>query len=167
MMTRASVPQTPDPETLHREMETLRAERDAAVNARTTLEGDLARATEQVSTARARADRAIIRAEARALAARMGAVEPADVVRLVDLSAVTLGEDGAPQGLDTIMTAARESRAYLFASPQAASGAARGTTAAGPAPRAGDPAPFDARTAGTRDVKAAAMAAGLRWPVAN
>ncbi|MDT8871922.1 hypothetical protein RAA17_14310 [Komagataeibacter rhaeticus] len=36
-----------------------------------------------------------------------------------------------------------------------------------PGPRAGDPTPFDARTAGARDVKAAASAAGLRWPVAT
>lgn len=166
-MTRSSVPQTPDMDTLRQELAALRAERDEAVSARTALEADLARSTEQASTARTRADRAVIRAEARALAARMGAVEPADVVRLVDLSGVTLGDDGLPQGLDTIMQAARESRAYLFTTPQPVSGAATGTTAAGPAPRAGDPTPFDARTAGARDVRAAASAAGLRWPVAN
>ncbi|ATU72917.1 hypothetical protein CFR78_10430 [Komagataeibacter rhaeticus] len=163
----ASVPPSPNPETLRREMDALRAERDAALAARTALEADLARATEQASTARTRASRAVIRAEARAMAARMGAVEPADVVRLVDLSTVTLAEDGTPQGLDTVMEAARESRAYLFTPPRPASGAATGTTAAGPAPRAGDPTPFDARTAGARDVKAAASAAGLRWPVAT
>ncbi|BAK82879.1 phage scaffolding protein [Komagataeibacter medellinensis] len=163
----ASVPQSPNPETLRHEMDALRAERDAAVAARATLEADLARATEQATTARTRASRAVIRAEARAMAARMGAVEPADVVRLVDLSTVTLAEDGTPQGLDSLMEAARESRAYLFTPAQPASGAATGTTAAGPAPRAGDPTPFDARTAGARDVKAAASAAGLRWPVAN
>ncbi|GAN86138.1 phage scaffolding protein [Komagataeibacter intermedius] len=166
-MTRSSVPETPDMDTMRRELVALRAERDDAVQARATLEADLARATEQATAARTRASRAVIRAEARAMAARMGAVEPADVVRLVDLSAVTLSEDGAPQGLDTIMQAARESRAYLFTTPQPASGAATGTTASGPAPRAGDPAPFDARTAGARDVKAAASAAGLRWPVAT
>ena len=166
-MTRSSVPQTPDMDTLRHELAALRAERDEAVSARTALEADLARSAEQASTARTRADRAVIRAEARALAARMGAVEPADVVRLVDLSGVTLGDDGLPQGLDTIMQAARESRAYLFTTPQPVSGAATGTTAAGPAPRAGDPTPFDARTAGGRDVRAAASAAGLRWPVAN
>ncbi|MCE2563651.1 phage scaffolding protein [Komagataeibacter sp. FNDCF1] len=163
----ASVPQSPNPETLRREMDALRAERDEALATRTALEADLARATEQASTARTRASRAVIRAEARAMAARMGAVEPADVVRLVDLSAVTLTEDGTPQGLDTIMEAARESRAYLFTPPRPASGADTGTTASGPAPRAGDPVAFDARTAGARDVKAAASAAGLRWPVAT
>ncbi|RFD19235.1 hypothetical protein DY926_12370 [Komagataeibacter melaceti] len=166
-MTRSSVPHSPDMDTLRREMDALRAERDAAVQARAALEGDLARANEHAATARTRASRAVIRAEARAMAARMGAVEPADVVRLVDLSAVTLAEDGTPQGLDHVLEAARESRAYLFTPPQPASGAASGTTAAGPAPRAGDPTPFDARTAGARDVKAAASAAGLRWPVAN
>lgn len=88
----------PDMDTMRRELAALRAERDDAVQARATLEADLARATEQATTARTRASRAVIRAEARAMAARMGAVEPADVVRLVDLSAVTLSEDGAPQG---------------------------------------------------------------------
>ncbi|KON63798.1 hypothetical protein KOEU_27050 [Komagataeibacter europaeus] len=166
-MTRSSVPETPDMDTMRRELAALRAERDEAMQARATLEADLARATEQATTARTRASRAVIRAEARAMAARMGAVEPADVVRLVDLSAVTLADDGTPQGLDAIMQAARDNRAYLFTTPQPASGAAIGTTASGPAPRAGDPAPFDARTAGTRDVKAAANAAGLRWPVAT
>ncbi|MDT8871921.1 hypothetical protein RAA17_14305 [Komagataeibacter rhaeticus] len=53
-------------------MDALRAERDAALAARTALEADLARATEQASTARTRASRAVIRAEARAMAARMG-----------------------------------------------------------------------------------------------
>lgn len=120
-------------------------------------------ADEAAKNAKAQADTAVIRANAEAAAVRMGAVAPEDVVKLIDLSTVTMDENGKIDGLDAVMQAAKESRAYLFTEP-AKPGTETGTTKTAPAPKAGDPAAFDATKADPKDVQEGARALGLRWP---
>lgn len=167
------------------ERDTIRGERDEAIKSRDGLkaqfdkqkaDGEKALADANAAIEQAKADAeaatkgatekanaAVIRAEAKAAAVRLGAVNPEDVVKLIDLGTVKMGENGQVEGLDAVMEAARESRAYLFTEP-AKPGTETGTTKTTPAPRAGDPAPFDATKADTKDVASAAAAAGLRWP---
>ena len=85
------------------------------------------------------------------------------MVKLIALGTVKMGEDGKIDGLDAVMEAAKESRGYLFSEP-AKPGAETGTTKTTPAPKAGDPGPFNAATAKSEDVAAQARAMGLRWP---
>lgn len=135
----------------------------ALADANAAVEQAKAAAEEAGKAAKAQADAAVIRAEAKAAAVRLGAVNPEDVVKLIDLGTVKMGENGQVEGLDAVMDAAKESRGYLFIEP-AKPGTETGTTKTTPAPKAGDPAPFDARTADAKDVAANARAAGLTWP---
>lgn len=135
----------------------------ALADANAAVEQAKAAADEAGKAAKAQADTAVIRAEAKAAAVRLGAVNPEDVVKLIDLGTVKMGENGQIDGLDAVMEAAKESRSYLFTEP-AKPGTETGTTRTTPAPKAGDPAPFDARTAPAKDVAANARAAGLTWP---
>jgi len=167
------------------ERDAIRTERDDAIKSRDGLkaqfdkqksDGEKALADANAAVEQAKADAeaatkgatekanaAVIRAEAKAAAVRLGAVNPDDVVKLIDLGTVKMGEDGKIDGLDAVMEAAKESRGYLFSEPTKP-GAETGTTKTTPAPKAGDPAPFNARTADAKDVAANAAAIGLRWP---
>ncbi|BCZ76123.1 phage scaffolding protein [Komagataeibacter sp. FNDCR1] len=167
------------------ERDTIRGERDEAIKSRDGLkaqfdrqksDGEKALADANAAVEQAKADAeaatkgatekanaAVIRAEAKAAAVRLGAVNPEDVVKLIDLGTVKMGEDGQIEGLDAVMEAAKESRAYLFTEP-AKPGTETGTTRTTPAPKPGDPAPFDATKADAKDVAANARAIGLRWP---
>lgn len=160
----------------------VRAERDAAIKARdgfkgqlaqqkSDFEGKLAEAQREVEAAKTeaqtavaqsktQADQAVIRAEAKALATKLGAVSPDDVVRLIDLSEVKMGENGQIEGLDAVMDAAKESRGYLFTQP-VEPGTKTGTTKTAPDPKPGKAEPFDARKATPEEVAAKAQAAGL------
>ncbi|OUJ06641.1 phage scaffolding protein [Acetobacter malorum] len=160
----------------------IRSERDAAIKARDGFKGQLAQqkgdfeaklaeAQKETETAQSeaksaleqsktQADAAVIRAEAKAAATRLGAVAPEDVVKLLDLSAVKMGEDGQIEGLDDVMAAAKEARGYLFTVP-AKPGTATGTTAAPNAPNPGKPVPFDARKATPEETAAKARELGI------
>lgn len=167
------------------ERDTIRGERDDAIKSRdglkaqfdkqkTDFEGKLteanaatakaqADAVEAGKAAKAQADAAVIRAEAKAAATRLGAVAPEDVVKLVDLGSVKIGENGEVEGLDAVLTAAKEARGYLFSEPQRP-GVETGTTKTPAPPKPGDPAPFNAATADAKDVAKNAAALGLKWP---
>ncbi|MEZ7136838.1 phage scaffolding protein [Komagataeibacter sp. SM21] len=167
------------------ERDAIRTERDDAIKSRDGLkaqfdkqksDGEKALADANAAVEQAKADAeaatkgatekanaAVIRAEAKAAAVRLGAVNPDDVVKLIDLGTVKMGEDGKIDGLDAVMEAAKESRGYLFTEP-AKPGTETGTTKTTPAPKAGDPEPFNAVTADAKDVAANAAAIGLRWP---
>lgn len=167
---------------LRSELKTIRGERDAAVTERddaiksrdgykgqiekqrAEFEGKLAdqtKAADEAKTAaeqalagvREASDRAVIEAEAKAAATRLGAHNPADVVRLLDMSGVKRGEDGAIAGLDEALTAAKEARAYMFGEAPKP-GAMTGTTQSPAPPKPGAPAPFDARTVSAKDYEA-------------
>ncbi|WP_102323882.1 phage scaffolding protein [Komagataeibacter saccharivorans] len=167
------------------ERDAIRTERDDAIKSRDGLkaqfdkqkaDGEKALADANAAVEQAKADAeaatkgatekanaAVIRAEAKAAAVRLGAVNPEDVVKLIDLDTVKMGEDGKIDGLDAVMEAAKENRGYLFSEPPKP-GTETGTTKTTPAPKVGDPAPFDAATAKPGDVAAQARAMGLRWP---
>lgn len=181
-----------DLKSLRDEMKAIRSERDSAITERddaiksrdgykgqiekqrTEYEAKISEATENVTKAQAEAaealaartaaaNEAVIRAEAKAAATRMGSVAPDDVVRLIDLSTVKIGEDGAITGLDEVMTAAKEAKAYLFTEP-AKPGVVTGNTQSTPAPKPGTPSEFNARTAKPEEVSARMRELGLRVP---
>lgn len=90
------------------EIETANAsDLDKAVNA-ARKEGETA-ILERVNTR-------LVRAEARAVAASLGFEDPADAVALVDLSAVTVDEDGEPDGeaIKKELAALAERKKYLL-----------------------------------------------------
>lgn len=77
------------------------------------LEDQANRAREELGVARAEAERRVVHAEVKALAARAGMVDP-DGVKLLDLSAVRLSGDGEVEGADALLEAARKERPWLF-----------------------------------------------------
>jgi len=99
-----------------------------------------------LSRVRAEGDQAVIAASLRAEAARLGAHNPDDVVRLMDRADVARAEDGQVQGVAAAIERCRRERGYLFAAA-AVPGTASGSTVAGMAPRPGEMAAFDARRA--------------------
>lgn len=98
-------------------------------------------------------ERAVMEAQAETLATRLGAHNPADVVRLVDLSAVKRGEDGKFEGLAEALEAAKTERAYLFGEAPK-TGAEQGRTITAPAPKPGASEPVNARTMDGKDYEA-------------
>ncbi|QEH97294.1 phage scaffolding protein [Gluconobacter thailandicus] len=98
-------------------------------------------------------ERAVMEAQAETLATRLGAHNPADVVRLVDLSTVKRGEDGKFEGLTEALEAAKTERAYLFGEPPK-TGAEQGRTITAPAPKPGTSEPVNARTMDGKDYEA-------------
>ena len=181
-----------DLKALREDMKSIRSERDSAITERddaiksrdgykgqiekqkSEYEAKIAEANEGVTKAQAEAaealaaktaaaNEAVIRAEAKAAATRMGSVAPDDVVRLIDLSSVTIGEDGAVNGLDEVLTAAKEAKSYLFTEAPKP-GVVTGNTKSAPAPKSGVPADFNARTATPEQVAARAKELGLRVP---
>lgn len=90
-------------------------ERDdaAAEHARLMTERE-AKLTADLTEARSSADKRVIAAELRALAAKAGAVNPADMVKLLDTSALTITPDGDVKGAAELVEQAKKDRAYLF-----------------------------------------------------
>ncbi|NVN02200.1 MULTISPECIES: phage scaffolding protein [Asaia] len=136
------------------QMEKQRAEQDAKL-AEAAAANDALRAENETAMTELRSagDKALMHAKAEAIATRLGAHDPADVVRLLDLSAVKRSEDGAFEGLAEVLEAAKESKAYLFGEPPK-TGAEQGTTRTAPAPQPGKPEPVNARTMATQDYEA-------------
>jgi hypothetical protein len=79
----------------------------------TELEAAAHRAREELDQARAEAERRIVRAELKAVAARAGMVD-LDGIKLLDLSRARLSEAGEVEGADEIIGAARRERPWLF-----------------------------------------------------
>ena len=78
------------------------------------MEAAAGRAREDLAAAREAAAARIVLAEVKAAAARAGMVDP-DGVKLLDLSAVQLSENGEVEGAEAAVEAARKSRPWLFA----------------------------------------------------
>ena len=57
---------------------------------------------------------AALRAELRTAAGQAGAVDAADVLAFVDLSAVTFGADGEPSNLAGLVKSVKDAKPYLF-----------------------------------------------------
>ncbi len=94
----------------------------------TELEAQANRAREELGVARAEAERRVVHAEVKALAARAGMVDP-DGVKLLDLSAVRLSREGELEGAESLMEAARKERPWLFGDARSSN------TAPAPKPR--------------------------------
>nr|WP_249211468.1 phage scaffolding protein [Gluconobacter cerinus] len=115
---------------------------------------DLQRSHEEiVSRVKQESDREIIVAALRSEAVRLGAYNPEDVVRLIDMGGVTRTEDGAVVGVIEALEQARQERAYLFGEI-VRPGYSSGTTVGYPAPKPGGIEPFDARAATEADYEA-------------
>jgi len=99
---------------------------------------------------RKQADSDVIHAELRAEATRLGAHNPDDVLRLLDLSNLRRNEDGTVEGVGAALEQARAERSYLF-SAAPVSGAVSGNTVGSAAPRPGHAPGFDARGAPAAD----------------
>ncbi|QDH24455.1 hypothetical protein D5366_03485 [Neokomagataea tanensis] len=108
---------------------------------------------EALTRVKTESNREVVTAALRAEAVRMGAHNPDDVVRLIDLSGVRREEDGAVIGVAEALDHARRDRAYLFGE-RARPGVALGTTVAHGAPRPGGAEHFDARVASHADYEA-------------
>ncbi|WP_062018235.1 phage scaffolding protein [Gluconobacter japonicus] len=161
--------------TLRAEMASTRKERDEAIKSRDGFKGQLETqknafeaqlaeakmASEKVAAdheatvaqLKTAGERAVMEAQAETLATRLGAHNPADVVRLVDLSAVKRGEYGKFEGLTEALEAAKTERAYLFGEPPK-TGAEQGRTITAPAPKPGTSEPVNARTMDGNDYEA-------------
>lgn len=90
-------------------------------------------------------DRAVLLAEAKAVATRLGAHDPADVVNLIDLSGVTRDEDGQFVGLTEALDAAKAAKGYLFGEPPQTGAQSGTTTPPVKAPPRGRPPKVNAR----------------------
>ncbi len=87
------------------------------------MEAAASRAREDLAAAREAAAARIVLAEVKAAAARAGIVDP-DGVRLLDLSAVRLSENGEVEGAEAAVESARRSRPWLFADARTSNPAA-------------------------------------------
>lgn len=105
---------------------------------------------EALSRVKTESNREVVTAALRAEAMRMGAHNPDDVVRLIDVSGVRRDDDGAVIGVTEALAGARRERAYLFGE-QVRPGVSLGTTVGHGAPRPGGLEPFDARSASSAD----------------
>lgn len=170
---------------LRAELKTIRSERDSAITERDDaiksrdgykgqiekqrgeFEAQVAAANEAATKSKADADAAmsereasyragLIRANAEAAATRLGAVDAKDAVRLMDLSSVTVADDGSFVGLDEVVAAAKESKGYLFAEA-AKPGSVTGNTVSSPAPK-----PVSGQPASVSDMSPAEYAAAKR-----
>jgi hypothetical protein len=66
---------------------------------------------------RAALDQERVRGAVIAAAARLGFADPEDAARLADLNDVTIGEDGAVQGIDPALEALAGAKPYLLRGP--------------------------------------------------
>jgi|GEM_PF-1324909 len=99
------------------------------------------------------ADEAVIGTALRAEAIRLGAYNPDDILRILDVSEVIRGEDGQVSGVAEVLERARAERGYLFAA-EGEQPVRSGTTVGGQAPSPGGGEAFDARRAGGTEYEA-------------
>ena len=92
---------------LREENKGLRLAKQAAERERDGLRG-------AAETAKAEADRRVIRAELKAHAIRAGIIDP-DALKLLDISAVRLGDGGEVEGADELLEKFKEAKPHFFA----------------------------------------------------
>ena len=144
---------------LRTENQTLRQQIKDALAKVTDMEtrhpGELAAARTAADTTAAQR---VIAAEVRAAAVKAGMVD-LDGVKLLDLSTLTMGEDGTVPGIDAILTAAKEGKPYLFGTP------IKTTTVPGVPPKADDAGgPKHVRDMTDAERSAAMKTFGVRLP---
>ncbi|WP_249110464.1 phage scaffolding protein [Neokomagataea anthophila] len=137
-------------EAAQNEVNSMRGEMDALLARQDAMTRTHEEALLRVKT---ESNREVVTAALRAEAMRMGAHNPDDVVRLLDVSGVRRDDGGAVIGVTEALENARRERAYLFGE-QVRPGVALGTTMAHGAPRPGGLEPFDARSASSSDYEA-------------
>ena len=150
-----------DGDTIRAERDTLRTQFEAFQAESTSKQAESAAALERtkaemeaaLTEVKTAGERAILCAQAEAAATRLGAHNPADVVKLLDLSEVKRGEDGTFTGLSEVLEAAKTERGYLFGEPPK-TGAEAGTTSTPKPPRSGKQEPLDARKLDQKDYDA-------------
>jgi hypothetical protein len=82
-----------------------------------TLRGQIADLTRQLVAERAAANARIVAAEVKAAAVKMGAHEPSDLLKLIDISKLAIGEDGEVKGVDDLLTAVKAVKPWAFSGP--------------------------------------------------
>lgn len=87
----------------------------AAQDAKDATEKAAKDAEERASAAEAAAKERVIRAELRTAAIRAGMID-LDGLKLLDISAIALQDDGTVSGADELMDAAKKAKPYLFGS---------------------------------------------------
>lgn len=102
----------------------LEAEKAATKAAQDAQEAAVKRAREETQAA---ANQRLLQSEIKAAAAKMGACDPGDLLKLLDTSKLTIGEDGAVAGLDEFLAAAKEAKPWAF-SGQSPTGQPAGAT---------------------------------------
>jgi hypothetical protein len=88
----------------------------------------------------------VLRAELKAVAAKHGAVDVADALKVLDISGVKLDENGDLVGADALFEAAKKAKPYLFGTTS--------TSSTEKPPKPGDTKPVDVRTADAKDYEA-------------
>lgn len=126
----------------------------AAEQAKADADKAKTEADDRVAQAVSAADQRIIRAELKAEAIKSGMVD-LDGLKLADLSAVKLDENGEVTGAVELMAALKEAKPYLFTPP------ADTTTTTKKPPAKKEPAPFNARTATDAERQAKARELGI------
>lgn len=111
-------------------------------------------ADEKVKQKHTESEQRIIRAELKAEAIKAGMVD-LDGLKLADLSAVKIDEQGNVVGAEELLKSLKESKPYLFKEVSS-------TSHAGDPPPKKDPTPFDARKATPEEVAAKAREMGLK-----
>lgn len=144
-----------EPNSYERRLRTERArERQARQAAEQALAAAKTEAETRVVEAHKSAEARIIRAELKALALAAGIVD-LDALKMLDLSGLTLGEDGSVAGADALIASAKKAKPYLF-------GANAVTSNTQPAPKQEPAKEFDARTASQAEIIAFEKKMGLR-----
>jgi outer membrane murein-binding lipoprotein Lpp len=88
----------------------------------------------------------VLRAELKAVAAKHGAVDVADALKVLDISGVKLDENGNLVGADELFESAKKAKPYLFGTTN--------TSSTEKPPKPGDTKPVDVRTADAKDYEA-------------
>lgn len=101
---------------------------------------------EALTKAEQAANDRVLRAELKAIAAKHGAVDVADALKVLDISGVKLDENGNLTGADELFEAAKKAKPYLFGTTS--------TSSTEKPPKPGDTKPVDVRTADAKDYEA-------------
>ena len=121
------------------------------------LRQQLAEARAALESERAAADRRLVCAEVKAAAVRLGAHDPADLLKLIDTSALAIGTDGEVAGLEEFLGKVKAAKPWAFSGPSPTGQPAGATTSSTARPPAGK-----AATARITDLPEAERRAALR-----
>lgn len=103
-------------------------------------------AAAKIAEATQKANDRIVRAELKALAVKEGIID-LDGLKLVDIAAVTLDENGEVKGAEELIKALKEGKPYLFGAPH--------TSNPEPKPKPNDPKPKNAMEMSKEEFEAA------------